>query len=285
MAVYCIGDLHGCYDEFMRLLERIRFDQASDQLWLTGDLVGRGPKPLETLNVILELQDHLVVVMGNHDMNFLAVCCGERKPRPQDNLQPLLRAPNLEQILDFYLKIPFFYLNEELQLAMSHAGIYPGWELSQARKLSKEMGKIMKDPLIRPLLLRNMYQSDNSAGNHTIWNKEFQGLVRWRFVINAFTTMRLCTRELALDFGHSSSTVEEAAKDELYPWFDFSSPMKYKKNDYTLVFGHWAALGGDCSRSDIHALDTGCVWGGALSCWCYDTGRFIRIKSLEPVRR
>jgi len=42
MSHYAIGDLQGCYEEFRDLLDLIRFDAASDKLWLVGDLVNRG---------------------------------------------------------------------------------------------------------------------------------------------------------------------------------------------------------------------------------------------------
>ena len=49
MAVYAIGDIQGCYDPFRELLDAIRFNPDKDTLWLTGDLVNRGPKSLKTL--------------------------------------------------------------------------------------------------------------------------------------------------------------------------------------------------------------------------------------------
>ncbi len=52
MAVYAIGDLQGCYDPFRRLLDRVAFDPEKDELWLTGDLVNRGPKSLKTLRFV-----------------------------------------------------------------------------------------------------------------------------------------------------------------------------------------------------------------------------------------
>ena len=49
MSVWAIGDLQGCYSPTQRLLERIRFDPAVDQLWFCGDLVNRGGHVSRTL--------------------------------------------------------------------------------------------------------------------------------------------------------------------------------------------------------------------------------------------
>ena len=58
MATYCIGDVHGCYNEFMALLEEIKFDEAKDELLLTGDLIGRGPFPVETMKAVMSMKNH-----------------------------------------------------------------------------------------------------------------------------------------------------------------------------------------------------------------------------------
>ena len=44
MTTYVIGDIQGCLTEFTKLLTKIRFDPSKDTLWLTGDLVNRGPE-------------------------------------------------------------------------------------------------------------------------------------------------------------------------------------------------------------------------------------------------
>ena len=66
MSTYAIGDLQGCFDPFMRLLEKIQFDEKQDTLWLTGDLVNRGPQSLETLRFIKNLGSHAITILGNH---------------------------------------------------------------------------------------------------------------------------------------------------------------------------------------------------------------------------
>ena len=49
MATYLIGDVHGCYHELRALLAQADFDPLADTLWLTGDLVARGPDSLDVL--------------------------------------------------------------------------------------------------------------------------------------------------------------------------------------------------------------------------------------------
>jgi len=62
MAIYAIGDLQGCYDPFRRLLDELEFDASEDTLWLTGDLVNRGPKSLKTLRFVRSLGDSAITV-------------------------------------------------------------------------------------------------------------------------------------------------------------------------------------------------------------------------------
>lgn len=81
MAIYCVGDVQGCYDELRRLLDLARFDPANDELWLTGDLVARGPKSLEVLRFVHSLGFQATTVLGNHDLHLLATAAGYTKPK------------------------------------------------------------------------------------------------------------------------------------------------------------------------------------------------------------
>jgi hypothetical protein len=65
------------------------------------------------------------------------------------------------------------------------------------------------------------------------------------------------------------------------PWYDFYSQRSL------VVFGHWAALGG-LNREWVVGLDTGCVYGGMLSCLILPERRFVRVSARAvycPIRR
>ena len=76
MATYLIGDVHGCYDELIALLHKVEFTPGKDTLWLTGDLVARGPGSLDVLRYVKSLGDSVRLVLGNHDLHLLAVFAG-----------------------------------------------------------------------------------------------------------------------------------------------------------------------------------------------------------------
>lgn len=83
---------------------------------------------------------------------------------------------------------------------------------------------------------------------------------RLRFICNAFTRMRFCDANgmLLLDFKGSLSQ----APSHYFPWY--AIPQRCMITE-TIVFGHWAALQGECPIPNIYAIDTGCVWGGLLT--------------------
>ncbi|MBV1960984.1 MAG: metallophosphoesterase, partial [Immundisolibacteraceae bacterium] len=101
MATWAIGDIQGCLDELIELLDAIRFQPRDDHLWFVGDLVNRGPKSLETLRFIRDLGDAATVVLGNHDFHLLAVAAGVGKLHRKDTLQPILDAPDRDELLDW----------------------------------------------------------------------------------------------------------------------------------------------------------------------------------------
>ena len=101
MSIYAIGDIQGCFDDLLRLLDEISFDQSTDQLWFAGDLVNRGPKSLETLRFVKSLGSAAVTVLGNHDMHLLAASCIERTSNKKDALNQVLESSDCCELIDW----------------------------------------------------------------------------------------------------------------------------------------------------------------------------------------
>src|SRR3954465_6137905 len=109
MTRYAVGDLQGCYDPLRRLLDKVQFDPATDQLWSVGDLVNRGPQSLECLRFLLSLGTRARVVLGNHDLHLLAVANGIRPTKRGDTLQAILDAPDCAELLAWLRRQPLLY--------------------------------------------------------------------------------------------------------------------------------------------------------------------------------
>src|SRR5674476_608699 len=99
MAIYAVGDVQGCHAELLQLLDRIGFDQVTDQLWLVGDLVNRGPDSLEVLRLVKSLGESAITVLGNHDLHLLAVAEGVAELNRNDTLDEILDAPDRDELL------------------------------------------------------------------------------------------------------------------------------------------------------------------------------------------
>ena len=254
MATYIVGDVQGCCDELQDLLALAEFNPKIDQLWLTGDLVSRGPKSLQTLRFVKSLGNSAKVVLGNHDLHLLAIHQGIQANKERDNLSPLLNAPDCDELLTWLRQQPLLRRHPEFNFVMVHAGISPQWTIQQAEHYAKEVEDILHSEQYKQLLTE-MY------GNHPIlWNNSLQGIERVRFIINVFTRMRFCTLDGGLDFANKL-TPEQTDDENLRPWFEISSLDQSSE----IVFGHWAALLGKVSTPGVYGLDTGCVWGNSLS--------------------
>lgn len=69
MSTYVISDIHGQYDMFMELLDKIKLKE-SDTLYILGDILDRGPHPIETLRKLMQMPNAICIV-GNHELMAL----------------------------------------------------------------------------------------------------------------------------------------------------------------------------------------------------------------------
>jgi bis(5'-nucleosyl)-tetraphosphatase (symmetrical) len=261
---FAVGDIQGCLEPLLRLLERVNFDESQDQLWCVGDLVNRGPDSLGTLEFLHSIRKSTQIVLGNHDLHLLAIAYGEKKVKKDNELALIAKSPNANTLLEWLRKQPLFHWDKDRKLAMSHAGLPPMWDLKTAKALSKEVQIVLKSSRHKTIY-KTMYGNTPDT-----WSDDLKGTERLRVIINYFTRMRFLgpNGQLELD---SKQSADQAIGD-YQPWFHY--PHKLKKNH--LLFGHWAALEGMFDHPRITGLDTGCVWGGPLTLLHVETGKQYR---------
>lgn len=253
MALYAIGDLQGCHAEFMALLERLRFEPRRDRLWLTGDLVNRGPASLAALREVRSLGRAATVVLGNHDLHLLAMAYAPKTVKRRDpGLEAVLDAPDAAELLAWLASRPLLHRDAALGWTLIHAGLPPQWTLAQAESCASEVETALRDD--PAAMLEDMYGDEPDC-----WSPSLAGARRLRFAVNCLTRLRFVDREGRLLLA-CKGTIADAPAGAM-PWF--RHPERATKGD-AFVFGHWSALG-FLAEPGLRCLDTGCVWGGALT--------------------
>jgi bis(5'-nucleosyl)-tetraphosphatase (symmetrical) len=257
---YLIGDVQGCCDALDRLLAQIGFSPSRDTLLVLGDLVNRGPQSLAVLKRMRALGASAQALLGNHDLHLLAVAHGVRPAHATDTLAEILQSPERDAWLEWLRARPLA-LQREGWLCV-HAGVNPAWSAFQTLALAAEVEAMLRGPDLAAFLPR-MYGNEPAR-----WSDALQGAERWRHVINVLTRIRFVqARDGTLDFKIKESAA--AAPPGLVPWFD--APQRGTRST-PIAFGHWSTLG-LVQRDDLLAIDTGCVWGGALTAVRIDGGR------------
>lgn len=255
---YIVGDVHACFKPLQALLDRVEFDPVLDQLWLTGDLIGRGPQPLETLTFIRQLGNSANSVLGNHDLNAIAVGEGLAPRRSDDELDSLLQAPQSEQLLNWLRHRPLLLELPELPYVLVHAGIPPAWDLEETIQQARQAESRLQGPDYRNAL-QALYGNSPDA-----WSDAHTDEERLRFTVNALTRMRYCNGDGRLLL--KAKGAPEGMPPGHYPWY--AAPGNHlNPKRAIIVSGHWSTLGFRQGPGYI-ALDTGCVWGGGLSMLC-----------------
>lgn len=246
MATYAIGDVQGCFDELQALLERISFSTA-DRLWFVGDLVNRGPQSLRVLRFVRSLASRAVTVLGNHDLHLVAQHEGFERARADDTFADVMAAPDRGELVDWLRGRPLMHVEGEL--AMVHAGLLPQWRRERAAELAREVEAALVAPNYRDFFA-HLYGSQPDR-----WRDELAGWDRLRVIVNAMTRMRFCTSDGRMEFRAKGREAPEGYR----PWYE-TRP----REDGLLVCGHWSALGLELTPQ-VALLDSGCVWGGALT--------------------
>lgn len=262
MTDYAIGDIQGCYERLKEVLARVDFSPSRDRLWVAGDLINRGPSSLQTLRYIEGLGDSAVVVLGNHDLHLLAVALGGHPPKRKDTLTGILEAPDRDRLTGWLRQQNLCVYDSERNLMMAHAGVPHIWDVQQALASAREVEAVIRGE-DAPEYFAQMYGNKPEG-----WNESLTGMDRWRVITNYFTRMRFIAPDGRLELTAKASA--DDAPSGYAPWFEFPRP-----DETRVIFGHWAALEGRTGVDRFIGLDTGCVWGGALTMMNLDTGEKI----------
>jgi bis(5'-nucleosyl)-tetraphosphatase (symmetrical) len=269
MPLYAIGDIQGCHAEFCELLTLIGFSRESDRLWLTGDLVNRGPDSLAVLRDVIALGDAVVTVLGNHDLHLLTVAAGHRSAHRDDTLNPILGARDRVDLLDWLAQRPLAVAADGL--LMVHAGALPQWTTQTVLALAGEVEALLRSDG-RDAFLRALYGDEPRA-----WHEDLTGFDRLRVVVNACTRLRFCTADGVMEFKEKRGP--GTAPEGYRPWFEHEHRASARK---TIVCGHWSTLELTLAPN-LLMLDSGCLWGGTLTAIRLDDRRVYQVPSRAPV--
>ncbi len=269
MATYAIGDLQGCYRSFLALLQRIDFSPDKDRLWLAGDLVNRGPQSLEVLRWMRDHDASVTAVLGNHDLHLLARAVHAVEPKKRDTLDEVLLAPDREGLLNWLAKRPLMHADGKYLLL--HAGLLPLWSLAFAEELARGVEGALRSGRIAALHAAGRSRKDLP------WSDWLTGDERLGQALRVLTNVRMVdTRgQAAFDFSAAPGT----APPGQLPWFEARGRHPPEPHFF---FGHWSALGYHKAKAAT-CLDSGCVWGVALTAVRLGDGRVFHQESLEGV--
>lgn len=273
MAVWAIGDLHGCYDSLITLLEKIDFNKDRDTLWLTGDLVNRGEDSLKILNYLYSIKNAVKISLGNHDIYLISVFFNLQKSTP--SIQKIIDSPNIQILIDWIIKQAFVNYDDNLGYLMIHAGISPFFDLEKIISFSRRVEKKLQSKNSKTWL-NEVLDTESD-----IYSKDLEGIRLDKYIINSFTKLRYIdkkTKKLVLNYNLKPS--ERSKEKGLKPWYKYKT---IKNFPVKIIFGHWSTLG-FYNDDNVLCLDSGCIWGLTLTAVRLDSDNFIK-KEIKCIKK
>lgn len=268
MSRYAIGDIQGCYKQFIELLKKIDFNPTKDVLYLVGDLVNRGSQSLEVMKWVYKHQNSVINVLGNHDFYLIARYHHLGKVTSDDTLSDLIRDKNINKYIDWLRSSPIIFHDNEY--IMSHAGVYPCMNFNELLHINHMICNQLRSAEY-PQFIEQIF-----GNKPNFWSQEHDEMKKMRFAVNSCTRMRfLDSKDFSLDFKFKGEIGNKP--DNLIPWFRAPFDKSINKK---IVFGHWAALG-YLHEHKFLALDTGCVWGRKLTAFNLDTEEIFQVDYSE----
>ena len=261
MSDYAIGDIQGCYDEFLQLLSLIGFNPGKDNLYFVGDLVNRGKGSLAMMRWLYNHSYCATSVLGNHEIYLLLRYYNLCKSDFDDTLDGILFAQDAKKLIEFVQEMPLLDEYDDNTLLV-HAGVYPLLDYKVFLHLSECMQYALKENA-------SSFLEDLCKYKVSSWDPDAPLIYQICFAVGSCTRMRY----LYKDNYHLNFRYKDIVDDiDVIPWYDVPS-----KIDKFIVFGHWASLGLFKSSNCI-CIDSGCIWGNSLTAVDLQTLKIIEYK-------
>ena len=273
MATYAIGDLQGCFEPLQRLLGEIGFSPSRDRLWFVGDLVNRGPASLEVLRFVRDLGDRAVTVLGNHDLHLLVTAAGLREaPSRRHASTRFSRRPTDRSCSTGCARSPLMHVEDEY--AMVHAGLLPQWSIGQSLELAAEAEEVLRGDAARGVLSPHVRQSARPM------ERRPDGLgstARHRQRHDAPARVHARGRDGVLAQGRTRG--RSARLPALVRRARRAAVPRTRS-----LCGHWSALSLRVEPR-LLALDTGCLWGRALTAVRLEDRKLFHVSCQGPAAK
>jgi len=126
-----IGDIHGCYQEFLELLDKTGVSNE-DKIIALGDIIDRGPDSMSVINFFISHHNALCI-LGNHEAKHIQVFSGKIKPAPsQQKVLQQISVTAQENIVNYFEKLPLYI--ELPEIIALHGYLEPGVALEKQQK-------------------------------------------------------------------------------------------------------------------------------------------------------
>lgn len=193
-----IGDIHGCYEETIELLEKVEA-KASDRVIFVGDLVDRGPDPKKCIELAMQHE----CVIGNHEDKHIR----QRRSQLREIAPSHVETRKIleDRHYDYFSKLPHLIRLPEYNAAIVHAGVFPGLSLEEQDK-----HHVMHIQNIKPPNKKSFWPSKAPA-DYRFWTNFWKGPERIIFGHTVLTEPLVTEFAVGIDtgavFGHQLTAV------------------------------------------------------------------------------
>ncbi len=260
MATYAVADVHGVLGPLQRLETELAWQPGSDRVFMLGDLVGRGPDSLGTLEWAYERSGWVDTLLGNHDFALLMAHAGLRKTEDRSLLR-VLESSRADVLCDWLRHRPL--LIEEKSYVLVHAGILPAWTLERAAVHARAMEDALCSVGYRQALA-DLWGNGQICDDPAAAPQD-----QLQLAANSFARMRMCDEAGCISLQYSG--MPDAKGNGFVPWYEY--PLR-KPIAKPIICGHWSGHGVLVSK-EVIMLDAGTVYGGPLCAWDLDRKRLI----------